>query len=205
MQGAAGQCVWKYACACVWVCLCVCAHYGFSCAPVDSPKKKKKKNAHVCVCICICALWVYLRVSAACICVFACALAGLCVSVQGRFVRAANTWGRGVLPAYWWASISLPLSPAQTPQPAQGQALKNRKNTSHNIFTVVSPWQYTKSNINQKHKLWNEEHCEYFLFYCVSAKGMFFSSREIKNVLSLWALIMLTCVEKNFWTLRLER
>lgn len=63
------------------MCECVCVHAcGFA-----------KKTVHVCVCICIPALWVYLRVSAACICVFACALAGLCVSVCGRFVRAANT------------------------------------------------------------------------------------------------------------------
>lgn len=84
MQGAAGQCVWKYA--------CLCARYGFFMhACRFALKKKKGKNVHVSFCVCIRALWVYLRVSAACIRVFVCALAALCVSVRGRFVRAANT------------------------------------------------------------------------------------------------------------------
>lgn len=90
------------------VCLCMCALYF--CTPVDSKKLRMRASAHAFVrCV-----WVYLRVRDAsasmCVC------GGVLVCVR-QICEAANTWGRGVLPAYRWASnsASLPLSPAQTP------------------------------------------------------------------------------------------
>lgn len=100
MQRAAGQCECMYVCVCV-----ILLHaWGFLILRMRA------------------SAFVYLRVRTASVSMCVCSHT-LCDCVR-PICKAARTWGREVLPAYRWASISasLPLSPAQTPQPAQGQS-----------------------------------------------------------------------------------
>lgn len=134
MQGAAGQCVCiLYVCltfACLWIFKkprMRASAWGIdvACVPLSG------RGAAVCVCVWMCS-------STACKCVW-------------QICEAANTWGRGVLPAYWWASIaaSLPLSPAQTQQPTRASPVQKLRVT----FSVAVHPQERNNNNKKKHRL----------------------------------------------------